>query len=260
MSKFDQMTGLKVLIFDVDGTLADTECDGHRVAFNRAFEAFKLDWHWDINFYGNLLSIGGGKERIQHFIESYDPPLPSSFEMSDIPKLHRYKNEQYSQILRQGQIPLRPGVLRLIQEARSRGYSMAIATTSSLSNTLALLQYHLGEGAEALFSVIGAGDIVAQKKPAPDIYHYVLDQLQSTPKDCLVFEDSEAGVTAAHQAGLKTIMTLNPYTAAHSQEHATVVVNHLGEPENPCDVLKGTLTRFTGLIDLEVCRQIISLH
>lgn len=252
------MTPLRALIFDVDGTLAETEREGHRVAFNRAFRDFGLSWHWDINFYGTLLAIGGGKERIQHFIKTHEPPVPDSFEAGDIVKLHRLKNEHYANILSQGEISLRLGVKRLLSETRHHQISLAIATTSSLSNTLALLQQQLGSDAEQWFQVIGAGDVVPHKKPAPDIYEYVLAKLQYPPESCLVFEDSAAGVAAAHAAGLKTVMTLNSYTQSHSRDHATVVVTHLGEPDHPCEIVAGSVQNFPGWIDLDVCQQILA--
>jgi beta-phosphoglucomutase-like phosphatase (HAD superfamily) len=248
---------LKALIFDVDGTLADTECDGHRVAFNRAFKRYGLDWSWSKDFYGNLLKIGGGKERIRHFIETNNPALPPSFRSESISALHRLKNELYGEILQKGEISLRPGVLRLLQAARSQSLLLAIATTSSLSNTLGLIQYHFGPDAASWFTVIGAGDIVPQKKPASDIYDYVLTQLNLPPESCLVFEDSEVGVKAAHGAGLTIVMTINGYTQTHSFEHAALVVNHLGDLDQPCGILSGSVKRFPGLINLDVCQQLM---
>lgn len=256
----DEGISVKALIFDVDGTLAETECEGHRVAFNQAFQALNLTWSWSKDFYGTLLKIGGGKERIQYFMETHQPHIPPSFRTKDISELHLLKNQFYGEILRKGEIALRPGVLRLLQEARSKQWTLAIATTSSLSNTMGLLNYHLGVESKKWFQVIGAGDIVPHKKPAPDIYEFVLAQLNLPPESCLVFEDSEAGVIAAHGAGLKSVMTLNTYTQNHSYDYATLVVTHLGEPHQTADIVSGTVARFPGLINLDVCQQLLEAN
>ncbi|MDR9403721.1 MAG: HAD family hydrolase [Halothece sp. Uz-M2-17] len=223
---------MMALIFDVDGTLAETERDGHRVAFNQAFAEAGFNWYWSEAFYGELLSISGGKERIRYFINHYlsdDTPRKNLDQL--IQQLHKRKNDYYRQLLQDGQIPLRPGVKRLITEAHEAEIPLAIATTSSLENTIALLETHLGT--EAYFSAIAAGDVVPQKKPAPDIYYYVLEQLNLSPADTLVFEDSQAGLTAATQANLKTVITVNDYTADQDFTDAILVLSNLGEPEQP---------------------------
>ena len=233
------MTKLQALIFDVDGTIAETEKNGHRTAFNRAFAAAKLDWHWSVDFYGELLSISGGKERIRYYIEQYQPDRHPKEDLTNlITKLHLAKTEYYRQLLEEGKIPLRPGVERLITEARARGIRLAIATTSALPNTLALLEKFLNPD---WFEVIAAGDIVPAKKPAPDIYHYVLQQMNLQPEDCLVLEDSFHGLQAATAAGLKTIVTVNDYTKHQDFSNAVLVLNHLGEPEQPFKVIQGQI-------------------
>lgn len=234
------MAPLRALIFDVDGTLAETERDGHRVAFNRAFAEAGLDWHWTVSLYGELLNVSGGKERIRFYLDRYrrdfEPPQQLD---ALIAHLHASKTEHYRQLLSQGAIPLRPGVRRLIQEARDRGIRLAIATTSALPNALALLEQTLDP---SWFEVIAAGDIVPAKKPAPDIYHYVLHQMGLDSQQCLVFEDSYHGLQAATQAGLKTVVTVNDYTKHQDFAEALMVLSHLGEPKCPCTVLQGDLT------------------
>ena len=233
------MTKLQALIFDVDGTIAETEKNGHRTAFNRAFAAAKLDWHWSVDFYGELLSISGGKERIRFYIEQYQPNQRSKEDLTNfITKLHLAKNEYYRQLLDEGAIPLRPGVERLITEAKAQGIRLAIATTSALPNTLALLEKFLNPD---WFEVIAAGDIVPAKKPAPDIYYYVLQQMNLKSEECLVLEDSEHGLQAATAAGLKTIVTVNEYTKNQDFSKAVLVLNHLGEPEQPVEVIQGNI-------------------
>ncbi|MBE9146884.1 HAD family hydrolase [Planktothrix mougeotii] len=234
------MGKLQALIFDVDGTLADTERDGHRVAFNQAFNQVGIPWNWSIDSYGKLLAIGGGKERIRYYIEQYEPNFLSTENLDDlIVNLHELKNQYYRKLLDQGLIPLRPGVQRLIQEAREKEIRLAIATTSALPNVLALLENTAIH--PDWFEIIAAGDIVPAKKPAPDIYFYVLEKLGLNSADCLVFEDSHHGFLASKQAGLKTIITVNDYTKNQDFTDAVLVVNHLGEPNQPFTVLAGDI-------------------
>lgn len=234
------MRKLQALIFDVDGTLADTERDGHRVAFNQAFNEVGIPWNWSIDLYGKLLAIGGGKERIRYYIEQYEPNFLSTENLDDlIVNLHELKNQYYRKLLDQGLIPLRPGVQRLIQEAREKEIRLAIATTSALPNVLALLENTAIH--PDWFEIIAAGDIVPAKKPAPDIYFYVLEKLGLNSADCLVFEDSHHGFLASKQAGLKTIITVNDYTKYQDFTDAVLVVNHLGELDQPFTVLAGDI-------------------
>ncbi|MEA5467928.1 HAD family hydrolase [Spirulina sp. 06S082] len=230
---------LKALIFDVDGTLAETERDGHRIAFNRAFAAAGLDWNWSQELYGKLLPVPGGKERICFYLNYYCSDFQEPDRLEEfIADLHYSKTQYYQDLLRRGKIPLRPGVKRLIDEARDRNFRLAIATTSSYPTTIALLEKTLDP---AWFETIGAGDIVPRKKPAPDIYLYVLEKLNLEPSECVVFEDSEAGLQAATEANLKTIITANNYTKSHNFAKATLILNGLGEPDRPFLSLRGSV-------------------
>lgn len=242
------MGRLQALIFDVDGTLADTERDGHRIAFNQAFHEVGIPWNWSIDLYGQLLAIGGGKERIRYYIEQYEPDFLSTENLDDlIVNLHQLKNQYYRKLLDQGLIPLRPGVQRLIQQAKQAGIRLAIATTSALPNVLALLENIPIQPND--FEIIAAGDIVPAKKPAPDIYFYVLDKLGLNSENCLVFEDSHHGFLASKTAGLKTIITVNDYTKNQEFTDAVLVVNHLGEPDQSLTVLTGNIPQ-KGYLDL----------
>ncbi|MEO1340866.1 MAG: HAD family hydrolase [Cyanobacteria bacterium J06635_13] len=243
---------LKCLIFDVDGTLANTERDGHRVAFNQAFEAVGLDWHWSVDFYGQLLTVSGGKERLKYFLRQYQPEFQPEEELINfVTNLHQLKTKHYLKLLRSGAIALRPGVTRLISEARASGITLAIATTSSLPNVIALLEKYLDLN---WFATIAAGDIVPAKKPAPDIYHYVVKRLELEPADCLVIEDSDNGLNSAIAAGLTTVVTVNNYTQQQDFSQAALVVSDLGEPEEPCRVLQGDLTG--GYLDVASLRSL----
>lgn len=234
------MTKLQALLFDVDGTLADTERDGHRVAFNRAFADAGLSWDWTVDLYGELLAVAGGKERILHYIQRFAPPFqpPSDLEAL-IANLHAAKTQHYTQLLAQGEIPLRPGVRRLLDEARANQIRLAIVTTTTPKNVTALLENTLPAGGIDWFEVIAAGDVVPQKKPAPDIYYYALQQLKLEAHACLAFEDSYNGVVASVKAGVATVITINDYTRDHDFSGASLVLNHLGEPDQPFQVLSG---------------------
>lgn len=229
---------LQGLIFDVDGTLANTERDGHRVAFNQAFAEAGLDWHWSVEFYGELLAIAGGKERIRFYLRKYLPDFKPSQDLKDfVAYLHKLKTKYYLALLRSGAIELRPGTKRLIEEARQNSITLAIATTSSLPNVIALLEKYLDLD---WFEIIAAGDIVAAKKPAPDIYKYVLTKTKIPAQNWLVFEDSDNGLQAAIEAELKTIVTVNNYTEKQDFTQAKLVISDLGEPNKPCKVIQGS--------------------
>lgn len=219
---------LQALVFDVDGTLADTERDGHRPAFNAAFAAAGLDWHWDVDLYGGLLAVTGGKERIRHFCARHDPQFLDRPDAEQaIAQLHAAKTQRYVRYVQAGRIGLRPGVARLVAEAREAGIRLAIATTTNPDNVTALLEADLGRRAPGWFEVIGAGDVVPRKKPAPDIYHWVLGRLGLAPQECLAIEDSAVGLHAATAAGLPTVVTRSPYTARDDTAGALAVLADL---------------------------------
>lgn len=251
---------LQAVLFDVDGTLADTEQDGHRPAFNAAFKEAGLSWDWDVPLYGELLKVTGGKERIRHYIEQYTPEeLDRNDLQAWIAGLHQTKTKYFEALLTQGKIPLRPGVTRLLNELRKQDIIIAIATTTTLKNVTTLLETTLGKESIDWFAVIGAGDIVPHKKPAPDIFHWVMDELNLTAQDCIAIEDSANGLQSSMAADLPTIITINNYTHLQNFEGASIVLSDLGEPDQPFSILNNYSSPYNW-VNLEMMRDLITNH
>jgi HAD superfamily hydrolase (TIGR01509 family) len=187
-----------------------------------------------------VLQVTGGKERIRFYIERFQPEVPEVDDLDAfIADLHRDKTDVYTRMLSEGGIPLRPGVRRLLEEARNEGLRIAIATTTTPENVSALLRYSISEDAESWFDVISAGDIVPAKKPAPDIYIHALSEMGLQADECLAFEDSHNGILSSMGAGLNTIITVNDYTRGHDFTGAALVIDQMGEPGQPFNVLQG---------------------
>jgi HAD superfamily hydrolase (TIGR01509 family) len=232
---------LQALLFDVDGTLADTE-EVHRQAFNAAFSAAKLDWVWSPDLYHELLSVTGGKERIRFYLDRDRPDFqlpPDADEF--IAGLHRSKTEHYVAMLTRGEVPLRPGVERLIREAHASGLRLAIVTTTTPANVSALFEHSFGVHEDEWFELVAAGGVVPKKKPAPDIYLYTLEKMGLEANQCLALEDSGNGLLSAHAAGIDVVITVNRYTDQHDFSHAALVLDHLGEADMPCRMIEGKL-------------------
>jgi HAD superfamily hydrolase (TIGR01509 family) len=221
------------LLFDVDGTLADTE-EAHRKAFNGAFRAHGLNWNWDSELYSDLLRVSGGKERLHAYLITLHLGHDEYERIAAlIPAIHATKTQLFTEIVNLGGLPLRAGVRRLIDEAHTAGVAVAIASTTTLDNVKALLTANLGDDALSRFDVIAAGDVVRHKKPAPDIYQLALQGLGVPAQRAVAIEDSEIGLRAAKAAGLFTIVTPSRWTATQNFAAADLVLSSLGDPDEP---------------------------
>lgn len=246
---------LRALLWDVDGTLAETELDGHRVAFNRAFHEHGHPWHWDRATYIELLAISGGRERLRWFLgrQSAVEPAPALLEA-----LHRAKQRHYRALVEAGEVRLRSGVRRLIEAAAAAGLRQAIVTTSGREAVAALLENQLRDQSRLLTPRI-CGDDVRAKKPDPEAYHLALQRLKLNPGEAVALEDSPAGLAAARAAGLRCLVTLS---AATCQEPPAVyaaassVVDGLGEAGAPMGVLHGPACA-GGMITLSYLEQLL---
>lgn len=238
-------------MFDVDGTLANTE-EAHRQAFNQQFAAVGLNWHWDKAEYKRLLKVSGGVERMKHYMRQNQLGVPAEDEDGFIKQLHREKTQSYNQLLQQGGIRLRPGIARLIQQAREQGIHLAITTTTTRVNVETLLRVNLGEAALSWFDCWVCGEDVQHKKPDPEVYLLALQQLSLQPEQCIALEDSANGVAAALAAQIPCLVTENDYTHGDDFSGALSVMENLGEPDKPGAHLSG--------LPLPTCVQIEDLR
>lgn len=233
------MKRLKAIIFDVDGTLADTE-DVHRLAFNHSFNEFGLDWNWTPELYVQLLAISGGRERLTDYGKDLRGRFSSDTEFNAfIASLHKAKTRKYAAMLTEGEIALRPGVARLLDQARDAGLALTIATSSALSNAETLLDNNLSPGWRDWFTAIQTSDSVADKKPSPAVYRAVLDELGINAQHVVALEDAPNGLRAATGAGLTTVVTTHRFTQHHDFEYAKLVIDSMGEPDDPFTVAAG---------------------
>lgn len=238
---------LRALLFDLDGTLADTERLGHRPAYNRAFRKLGLSFRWGPKLYRKLLKQPGGQERLLHYLKRYRPELgdhraaAEADPQSWIQSVHDLKSRYFRRLVRRGRVPLRPGVARLMNEARGAGLRIAIVTSASRATLKPILRHSLGATLAQQIELLVCGEDVEHKKPAPDLYHLALARLDLAPRECIAIEDSASGLAAATAAGVPTLITTNDNTVHESFESALLVLDTLGEPGAPATVLHGAL-------------------
>jgi len=237
---------LQALLWDVDGTLAETERDGHRVAFNRAFEAMSLPWRWDEARYGELLRITGGRERLlADMAQRTDAPGHLGEREQLAAEVHAAKNRHYAEIVAAARLPMRPGVRELMDEAAAAGMRQAITTTTSRSNVDALLRVHLGADWEHRFAAVVCGEDVRHKKPDPEVFVQALRQMRLSPLQALALEDSPGGVTAARAAGVPVVVTRSVYFEDAPLEDAIAIGPGLHTRQGWQPALRGASGRVT---------------
>lgn len=244
--------GLRAVIFDVDGTLVDSERDGHRVAFNLAFEQFGLPYRWDVELYGRLLAVTGGQRRLHRYLA--DQGLGTDERERLVPRLHACKNELFAALTADGKVPARPGAVRLLDELAGAGVTVAVATTGSRRWVEPLLDRHFGLGR---FAVVVTGDETAETKPDPEAYFLTMRLLAGGAEAMVAVEDSDNGVAAARGAGLTVLAVTNDYTATQALAGAALVVDGFGVPGRPVAARwdpAGALT--DGLVDVATLRRI----
>ena len=246
------MSDFKAIIFDMDGTLADTE-ELHRRAFNLAFREHACPLNWSRLEYKQLLSVSGGRERIHYCLQQAG--MADAGLQRTVDAVHRTKSTLYRQILVSGVIKLRPGIRRLVQECRAAGLKLAIATSSSTDNVNTLLSRTFGSDGNDFFPVVVTCDLVADKKPLPAVYHYALSELGVKAEHCVAVEDTTNGNLAALAAGIPVVITTHPLTVDNDFSGASLVLNHLGEPDKPFKVAAGAAYG-RHFVDLDLLRTI----
>jgi len=239
---------IKAVFFDQDGVIIDTEGDGHRVSFNMTFKEFGFTDEWDVEYYHELLQVGGGKERMKHHWKTrgFSKPLTEE-EIDDLVKeMHKRKTALFVELIESGKLPLRPGIHRFMKEAMEAGLKIAVTTTSNEKAAKAITEKVLSD---IKFDLVIAGDMVSRKKPDPEIYNMALSKLGLDPDEVFVVEDSKNGLAAAKAAGLKTIVTTNHYTEKEDVSAGDVIVSCLGDPDGEkAELRKGELADFDGVV------------
>ena len=254
---------MKALIFDCDGVLADTERYGHLPAFNQTFQELGLPLHWSEEEYGRKLQVAGGKERMaseltKEFVSANGLPADPEAQAALVAAWHKRKTQIYTDMVAAGKLPPRPGAARIIAEAQDAGWKLAVASTSAEPSVRAILEHAVGAERTARVDALLAGDCVAHKKPAPDIYLLAIEKLGADPGEVLVIEDSRNGLEAAHAAGLRCLVTVNGYTEDEEFSEAALVVSSLGDPGGEKTVVIANRSRarpggYVTLADLEAC-------
>jgi HAD superfamily hydrolase (TIGR01509 family) len=255
---------LRAILFDMDGTMADTERLGHRPAYNNAFKEAGLNWRWGPKLYRRLLrQPGGGRDRLRHYLESYKPAMGPLSDAADDPDslvsdLHARKAQHFDKLLRKGKVPLRAGVARLMDEAHAEGIRLAVVTNASRASLASMLQHSVGDVLRQRLDLVLCGDEGVAKKPAPDLYNTALQRLGIPAGDSVAIEDSQLGLQAAAAAGIPTLVTINDNTAGEDFSAAAMVVDTLGDPGTPATVFSGVIGNgeYVSLADLRgLCKR-----
>ena len=247
------MSELRAVIFDVDGTLVDNERHGHRVAFNQAFEEFDLPYRWDEDEYGELLQVTGGQRRLHHYLDQQGVDEGERERL--VPELHARKTEIFKELVSEGRMEARPGAVRLLEEVREVGCSLALATTGSGDWVQDLLQQ---VAPDVSFDAMVFGDDVSERKPDPEAFEVALERLGAGVGESVVVEDSDNGVQAAKAAGLTCAVVVTGYTVDQDLSEADLVLDGFGEPGSPAKVLADPhRTGCDGVLDVATLRRLV---
>jgi HAD superfamily hydrolase (TIGR01509 family) len=243
------MGAIKAAFFDMDGVIVDTERDGHRRAFNLAFKEFGFADEWSVDYYHQLLQIGGGKERLKHHLETrgFSRAIPAGQADDLVRQMHQRKTAIFVELIESGQLPLRPGIHRFMQEAVDAGLKTAVCTTSNEKAANAIVQ-NLLTGIRV--DIVLAGDVVSRKKPDPEIYRAALRLAALKPEQAFAVEDSRNGVLSAKGAGLKVLVTTNYYTETEDVNDGDIIVTSLGDPGGKQGELRKGDLDFDGVLRL----------
>ena len=246
------MAKIKAIIFDQDGVIIDTERDGHRVAFNKTFKEFGFDFEWDVNYYHELLQVAGGKERMRYHLHTkgFGREVKPEEEDELIKAMHKRKTEIFIELIKEGALPLRPGIKRIMKEAINRGLKVGICTTSNEKAAHAVAYEILKD---IKFDFVLAGDVVKKKKPDPEIYLLALKKGGLKAEECIVVEDSRNGLLAAKAAGMNVVVTTNYYTEKEDLREADIIVTCLGDPDGEKGKLKpgGKGINYNGVLGID---------
>jgi len=246
------MAEIKAIIFDQDGVIIDTERDGHRVAFNKTFKEFGFEFEWDVDYYHELLQVAGGKERMRHHLHTkgFGREVKPEEEDELIKAMHKRKTEIFIELIKEGALPLRPGIKRIMKEARDRGLKVGICTTSNEKAAHAVAYEILKD---IKFDFVLAGDVVKKKKPDPEIYLLALKKGCLKAEECIVIEDSRNGLLAAKAAGMNVVVTTNYYTEKEDLREADIIVTCLGDPDGEKGKLKqgGKSINYNGVVGID---------
>jgi HAD superfamily hydrolase (TIGR01509 family) len=232
---------LSAVLFDVDGTIAETE-DLHRRSFNESFKEFNLDWFWDEAIYRELINIGDGKDRIEHHIKRAWPEMLEYKNLNKyISSIHKVKNEIFKDLIIECEIRTRPGVIRLIEELKKHNVRIAIVSSTTQEDLMTLFKKGLELDPNSMFDLVAHGDCTKKKRPSPEIYEWILEKLRLPPQSCVAIEDSLRGARSAMNADINVLVTPSFYTKDEVFDEAKVVVSSLGEAHQPFEIVKGNV-------------------